>query len=168
MVPIYALDSWIVLLLTRACLAKYAYIPDTLREAYEAYTLYNFFNYLIKYLEISSGMSVGQLLEDKNTDAHSIKHLPPFHFKFRTKSISVLAPWDPGHNFFEKCRWGVMSYAIFSPVYAIVKVVYESTKADDTEKRMFEVNSLYFWFTLAQSLISVWAVYWYVLDLHFA
>ena len=64
-------------------------------------TLYNFFNYLMKYLEISSGVSAGQLLESKSSDAHTVKHLPPFHFRFRTKSINFLAPWDPGHAFVE-------------------------------------------------------------------
>jgi hypothetical protein len=46
MVPIYALNSWIVLKFPESSI----YL-DTLRECYEAFVIYNFMMYLINYLK---------------------------------------------------------------------------------------------------------------------
>ena len=166
MVPIYALDSWIVLILTKFCLAKYAYIPDTFREFYEAYTLYNFFSYLTKYLEISSGTEVGQLLENKHPPGHVVKHLPPVRFRYRQDSFSLLSPWENGEGFVTKCKWGVMAYVLYSPAYMIVTICYQSTSPDQITNMMFNFRDLYFYFTIGNAIISVWAVYCLVIFFH--
>lgn len=46
MVPIYALDAWFALRFKDARI----YL-DPIRECYEAYVIYNFFAYLLSYLE---------------------------------------------------------------------------------------------------------------------
>ena len=179
MVPIYALDSWIVLLLTRSCLAKYAYVPDMITLSYEAYTVYNFFEYLIKYLEITSGQTAGELLESKHMQSEAaggpemhqksvvVEHLPPFRLKWGDRiDFALLDPWPIGEVFVSRCKYGVMSYILFSPIYLIVSISYESVHADVAEKRMFQFSSVLFYFTLAQSAISVWAVYCLVLFYH--
>ena len=198
MVPIYALDSWVVLILTKACLAKvsrespaaglqiqslltlslslkYSYVPDMITLSYEAYTVYNFFEYLIKYLEISSGQTAGELLQSKHFQSPSgagevktvVEHLPPFRLKWGDRiDFKVLDPWPVGEVFVSRCKWGVMSYILFSPLYLIVSISYESVHQDVAEKRMFQFSSVLFYFTLAQSAISVWAVYCLVLFYH--
>lgn len=46
MVPIYAMNSWIVLKFPKTSI----YL-DTIREGYEAFVIYNFMMYLIHYLK---------------------------------------------------------------------------------------------------------------------
>ena len=50
MPPIYAIDSWFCL---RFMEARTVLTP--IRELYEAYTIYNFFMYLLRYLELQLG-----------------------------------------------------------------------------------------------------------------
>lgn len=50
MVPIYAVDSWLSLRFKDA-----RFYIDPLRECYEAYVIYNFFMYLVAYLEDAYG-----------------------------------------------------------------------------------------------------------------
>ena len=70
--------------------------------SYEAYTVYNFFEYLIKYLEISSGQTAGELLQSKHFQSPSgagevktvVEHLPPFRLKWGDRiDFKVLDPW---------------------------------------------------------------------------
>lgn len=179
MVPIYALDSWVVLLLTKACLAKYAYVPDMITLSYEAYTVYNFFEYLIKYLEITSGQTAGELLASKHTSIETsdgstggknpmeVEHLPPFRWKWGERiDITILKPWPVGEVFVSRCKWGVISYILFSPIYLIASISYESVHPNNVEKQMFQLTSFFFYFTLTQSALSVWAVYCLVLFYH--
>lgn len=56
MPPIYALDSWFCL---RFISARTVLTP--IRECYEAYTIYNFFMYLIRYLDGTNWLPNGYL-----------------------------------------------------------------------------------------------------------
>ena len=164
--------------MTKACLAKYAYIPDMITLCYESYTVYNFFEYLTKYLEISSGQTAGELLESKHLDVDFndhvpgkdpmvVEHLPPFKLKWKDKiDVRVLKPWPVGEEFVSKCKYGVILYIIFAPIYLLVSIAYESTHPDKVEKQMFQLKSPFFYMTLAQSALSCWAVYCLVLFYH--
>ena len=102
MPPIYALDSWFCL---RFAEARTYLTP--VREVYEAYTIYNFFMYLIRYLEGQVG-PVGEYMAQKATTAGH-----PF-------PVSVLcAPWV-GREVHRKCRSGVLNYVILRPATAVV------------------------------------------------
>ena len=50
MVPIYALDSWLALRFKDSSIYF-----DTARECYEAYVIYNFYQFLLAYLEKHEG-----------------------------------------------------------------------------------------------------------------
>mmetsp|Transcript_15318 Transcript_15318/g.38984 ORF Transcript_15318/g.38984 Transcript_15318/m.38984 type:complete len:526 (-) Transcript_15318:1010-2587(-) len=192
MVPIYALDAWVVLILTATCLAKYAYIPNLFRQVYEAYTLYNFFSYLLMYLETTSGMTAGELLREKETNTADasgegepavedtkivsvvpssllyhpgrtwVEHLPPFRFTFRGRTVELLAPWERGEPFVSNCKWGVMSYVVISPVSFLVSLTYETVRSSEGDSFMSNYTSAYFWFTVLETWISFWAVYCFV------
>lgn len=57
MPPIYALDSWFCL---RFISARTVLTP--IRECYEAYTIYNFFMYLIRYLDGANVSGLGPVV----------------------------------------------------------------------------------------------------------
>eukprot|EP00850_Spirogloea_muscicola_P006488 SM000030S11497 [mRNA] locus=s30:894513:898163:- [translate_table: standard] len=80
MVPVYAVASWMSL-----CFKDLAIYIDTVRECYEAYVIYSFFEYLLAY--IGGEHTLGQLLVDKP----QIQHIFPFDW--------ILKPWPMGPTF---------------------------------------------------------------------
>jgi hypothetical protein len=81
MVPIYSLDAWFALRFKDA----QGYL-DPIREIYEAYVIYNFYAYLMNYLEDELGMPDEHLAKKAQ-----IQHIWPFNY--------CLAPWKMGQEF---------------------------------------------------------------------
>lgn len=81
MVPIYSLDAWFALRFKDAR----GYL-DPVREIYEAYVIYNFYAYLMNYLEDELGMPDEHLAKKAQ-----IQHIWPFNY--------CLAPWKMGQEF---------------------------------------------------------------------
>ena len=102
MPPIYAADSWFCL---RFVEARTVLTP--FRELYEAYTIYSFFMYLIRYLDGQLG-PVSDYMGARGT---TTPHIFPMNY-FST-------PWV-GREMHRKCRSGVLNYVILRPVTAIV------------------------------------------------
>jgi hypothetical protein len=102
MPPIYALDSWLCLRFNEA---RTTLTP--IRELYEAYTIYNFFMYLNRYLEAQ----LGPVQDYMANNATSVPHIWP---------INCLSnPWV-GRETFRRCRSGVLNYVIVRPATAII------------------------------------------------
>jgi Organic solute transporter Ostalpha len=118
MVPIYSLDAWLALRFKDAR----AYI-DPVREIYEAYVIYNFYAYLINYLEDELGV-VDEHLAKKT----QLQHLAPFNhcvkpwrmgaeFIWETKKVScvcVLAPELPAGPGLSVCLSACLSVCLFA------------------------------------------------------
>jgi len=81
MVPIYSLDAWFAL---RFIYAR-AYL-DPIREIYEAYVIYNFYAYLMNFLEDELGM-----VDEHLAKKAPIPHIWPFSH--------CLAPWKMGQPY---------------------------------------------------------------------
>lgn len=126
MPPIYALDAWFCL---RFISARTVLTP--IRECYEAYTIYNFFMYLIRYLDgvarcsalASSGsleptakwlFHAGQLgtVSDYMASQSTVAdHITPMQY--------FCHPWV-GKELYRNCRNGVLNYVILRPATAAV------------------------------------------------
>ena len=102
MPPIYALDSWFCL---RFVSARTVLTP--IRELYEAYTIYNFLMYLIRYLEGQIG-PVHDYMAGRGTTA---PHIWPMAYFSQA--------WV-GREMYRECRNGVLNYIILRPVTAII------------------------------------------------
>lgn len=81
MVPIYSMDAWFALRFKDAR----AYL-DPVREIYEAYVIYNFYAYLMNFLEDELGMPDEHLAKKAQ-----IQHIWPFNH--------CLAPWKMGQEY---------------------------------------------------------------------
>lgn len=81
MVPIYSLDAWFALRFKDAR----AYL-DPIREIYEAYVIYNFYAYLMNFLEDELG-----LVDEHLAKKAQVQHIWPFnHF---------VQPWKMGQEY---------------------------------------------------------------------
>ncbi|RMZ53478.1 hypothetical protein APUTEX25_003300, partial [Auxenochlorella protothecoides] len=98
MVPIYAVDAWLSLRFSDAR----TYI-DPLRECYEAFVIYNFYCYLMAYLEEEYG----------DVDAYYATRPPVPH---PAPMDRLLRPWAPGADFFWETKRGVLAYVITRPL----------------------------------------------------
>lgn len=81
MVPIYSLDAWFALRFNHAR----AYL-DPIREIYEAYVIYNFYAYLMNYLEDELG-----LVDEHLAKKAQVGHVWPCNY--------FLKPWRMGQEF---------------------------------------------------------------------
>ncbi|KAL4427830.1 hypothetical protein ABPG75_001919 [Micractinium tetrahymenae] len=105
MVPIYAVDSWLSLRFKEA-----RFYIDPVRECYEAFVIYQFFMYLVAYLEDEYGdISAYFMVKEQ------VPHLWPVS--------KVIAPWPMGERFFWETKRGVLSYVIARPLMTAVSVV---------------------------------------------
>ena len=79
---------------------------DVIREFYEAFVIYNFFMYLLLYLEDTYG-NVDAFYSTKD----DVEHVWGFQY--------ILSPWRMGHEFFWHCKTGVLSYVILRPLMTL-------------------------------------------------
>ena len=158
MVPVYALDSWLALRFRRLRLPL-----DAVRECYEAFVIYNFFMYLLAYLQDEYG----------DLDAYfgakdDVPHLGAL--------ARVLPPWRMGAPFFRECQQGVLAYVVVRPlmtaagVLAHVAGVPDSDQPVDGAAMMLAAPSVHrphsalaVWAALANNVSQLWALYCLVL-----
>ncbi|MEW5307253.1 MAG: hypothetical protein WDW36_009661 [Sanguina aurantia] len=105
MVPIYALDAWLALRFTDA--REWLH---PLRECYEAYVIYNFFAYLMAYLEEEYG--------DVEAYCLTKPDLAPMPVVGR-----FLKPQPMGPQFLWGCKKGVLNYVILRPLCTIIALI---------------------------------------------
>lgn len=143
MVPIYALDAWLSLRFSDARI----YI-DPLRECYEAFVIYNFYGYLVAYLEEEYG--------DLDTYFGT---KPPIQHPWPVNKI--LEPWEAGQQFFWETKRGVLSYVITRPLLTAVGVVAGICNVyGDGE---FRHDRVYPYIAFFGSISQTWALYCLIL-----
>lgn len=143
MVPIYAVDSWLSLRFKEA-----RFYIDPVRECYEAFVIYQFFMYLVAYLEDEYGdISAYFMVKEQ------VPHLWPVS--------KVLAPWPMGERFFWETKRGVLSYVIARPLMTAVSVV--SNIAGVYGEGEFRRDRAYPYVALVNNCTQMWALYCLVL-----
>ncbi|KKY38493.1 hypothetical protein UCDDA912_g01485 [Diaporthe ampelina] len=125
MVPIYSISSWVSLISFSA--AKWL---DPIRDVYEAFTIYTFFQLLINYLGGERNLII-------TTHGRApVNHLWPLDH--------VLSPVDISDPYtFLAIKRGILQYAWLKPILGISAIV---MKATDTYKEGYiDVSSGYLW-----------------------
>ncbi|KAF5302387.1 hypothetical protein FQA39_LY10426 [Lamprigera yunnana] len=107
MVPIYAVNAWLVLLYP-----KESIYMDSVRECYEAYVIYSFMKFLLNYL--SAEMDLETNLELKP----QVKHIFP---------MCCMPQWEMGRDFVHYCKHGILQYTVIRPLTSTISVICEAT-----------------------------------------
>mmetsp|Transcript_34079 Transcript_34079/g.47236 ORF Transcript_34079/g.47236 Transcript_34079/m.47236 type:complete len:412 (-) Transcript_34079:120-1355(-) len=141
MVPIYSVDSWLALRFPAAGI----YL-NTLRECYEAYVIYNFYMYLIAYLEeAGEGSDTGAL-----GDKEPFPHIWPVS--------CALNPWPPGREFIRKCKNGMLNYVVLRPITTLVAFITEMIGVYG-HNQLFNWRRAYLYCALTNNFSQTWALY---------
>eukprot|EP01114_Cavostelium_apophysatum_P023684 TRINITY_DN9001_c0_g1_i1.p1 TRINITY_DN9001_c0_g1~~TRINITY_DN9001_c0_g1_i1.p1 ORF type:complete len:434 (+),score=76.53 TRINITY_DN9001_c0_g1_i1:107-1408(+) len=145
MAPIYAVDSFFSLIFK-----QYALIFDVLRDCYEAYVLWLFFNLLINYFDGTDHLV--SILDKKP----SMKH--PFPTCFFPK-------YKPGRRFLAWCRFCVLQFTLIKPLITITALVLYRAFDNDYygEGNFTNVKQGYLYLTVIENIsISVAMYYLYL------
>lgn len=141
MVPIYALDSWFCL---RFINARTVLTP--IRELYEAYTIYNFFMYLIRYLE----GELGPVEEYMAASAKTVPHFFPMQY--------FCHPWA-GKELYRECRKGVLNYVILRPLTSVIMWVTLVSNPSKYEEGNFAWGDVWPYTMVINNVSQCWALY---------
>eukprot|EP01012_Entosiphon_sulcatum_P068434 TRINITY_DN98641_c0_g1_i1.p1 TRINITY_DN98641_c0_g1~~TRINITY_DN98641_c0_g1_i1.p1 ORF type:complete len:424 (-),score=77.25 TRINITY_DN98641_c0_g1_i1:231-1502(-) len=109
MVPVYAVDSWLGLVLK-----DHAIYLNLLRETYESYVIYCFFAYLI------------DLLGGTDECARKLQNFadgPQKGYMKHPVPMCCLQPFALGHRFIKICRYLVIQYMILKPLCTILAII---------------------------------------------
>ncbi|KAK3990032.1 organic solute transporter Ostalpha-domain-containing protein [Cladorrhinum sp. PSN332] len=125
MVPIYSIASWASMVSRTA-----ASILDPVRDIYEAFTIYIFFQLLINYLSGERALII------MTHGREPVDHLWPMNY--------VLAPIDISdpHSFLAIKR-GILQYAWLKPILALATIIMKATGT--YHEGTIKLNSGYFW-----------------------
>ncbi|KAF2401932.1 DUF300-domain-containing protein [Trichodelitschia bisporula] len=124
-VPIFAAASWASLISL-----KVAFWIDPLRDVYEAFTIYTFFQLLINFIGGERALII--LMYGRRP----VSHLWPLHYIFPKVDIS-----DP-HTFVAIKR-GILQYTWVKPILAIATIIMKATGT--YQEGYIGVSSGYFW-----------------------
>ncbi|KAI5792155.1 organic solute transporter Ostalpha-domain-containing protein, partial [Pyronema domesticum] len=125
MVPIYAISSWVSLISLTA-----AQFLDPIRDMYEAFTIYTFFQLLINFLGGERSLII--MMHGRAPR----EHVWPLNYVFPKCDIS-----DP-HTFLAIKR-GILQYAWLKPPLALAAIIMKAT--DTYQEGYVGLNSGYFW-----------------------
>lgn len=142
MVPIYAIDSWLALRFKDIAI----YI-NTVRECYEAYVIYSFFEYLVAY--IGDERILVCILAEKP----QVKHMWPFTL--------FLKPWHMGDEFLQGCKAGVHNYVFLRPLTTLIALfcVWGGIYGEG----MLVFDRAYLYLAFINNASQIWAIYCLVL-----
>lgn len=143
MVPLYALDS----LLTLRFIDARLYL-DPIRECYEAFVIYNFYMFLVAYLEDEFG-DVAAYFSTKPDLPHQ------WGMQY------LLDVWPSGEEFFWHCKKGVLNYVILRPLMTLVTTLAMLLGVYDDGSLRY--NSLYPYVAFINATSQMWALYCLVL-----
>lgn len=136
MVPIYSITSLVELIMwTRVekgevGVERWCVVPSALRDCYEAYTVLNFFYFMLAFLELSSGESaaavVSRVASAESRPDDGVRHpCPPYS--------CFCAPWHlQSGEFLAKCQFGILLYTTIMPLCALVLIADAFANDDDS------------------------------------
>lgn len=132
MVPIYAISSWVSLMSLTA-----AFYVDPIRDVYEAFTIYTFFQLLINFLGGERSLII--MMHGRAPK----EHVWPFNYIFPKVDIS-----DP-HTFLAVKR-GILQYAWLKPLLGLATIIMKAT--DTYQEGYVGLKSGYFWSGLVYNI----------------
>lgn len=106
MLPIYSIESWLALRYRANAL-----LFETLRDCYEAYTVFSFLYYLISLLGEEQYLIT--MLKDKS----KVKGLHLFPISLFTQ------PWLLGPEFLHNCKIGVLQYVVVKNLMSLLMLL---------------------------------------------
>lgn len=139
MVPVYSLDAWFALRFQDARLWL-----DPIRECYEAYVIYNFYAYLMNFLEDELG-NVEEYMEKKPP----LRQLFPLNYCF--------GPWPMGRRFLWETKKGILNYVILRPLCTIIALITDHW-GKYGEGRI-DFSKSYIYLSFATNCSQMWALY---------
>ncbi|KAG0633988.1 organic solute transporter Ostalpha-domain-containing protein [Tuber brumale] len=139
MVPIYAISSWVSLISL-----KVAFFVDPIRDVYEAFTIYTFFQLLINFLGGERSLII--MMHGRAPK----EHLWPMNYILPKVDIS-----DP-HTFLAVKR-GILQYAWMKPVLALASIVMKATGT--YQEGYVGLRSGYFWSGIIYNLSVTLCLY---------
>lgn len=145
MVPVYAIDSWFALRFKDTHLYM-----DAARDCYEAFVIYNFFMYLLAYLEDEYG-DIDAYFSTKE----DIPHMWPVHY--------FQKPWAMGIDFFWQCKKGILNYVILRPLMSAVSLIANAFDSREAGNRGLDFRHPYVYTTIVNNFSQTWALYCLVL-----
>lgn len=132
MVPIYSISSWISLISIKAAL-----YTDPIRDLYEAFTIYTFFQLLINFIGGERALII--MMHGREP----VHHLWPMNHFLEKVDIS-----DP-HTFLAIKR-GILQYAWLKPVFGLATVIMKATGV--YKEGYIGISSGYFWQGIAYNI----------------
>ncbi|KAL0933109.1 DUF300 domain-containing protein [Colletotrichum truncatum] len=139
MVPIYSIASW-----TSMISIKAASFLDPIRDIYEAFTIYTFFQLLINYLGGERALII------MTHGREPVHHLWPMNHVLPRVDIS-----DP-HTFLAIKR-GILQYAWLKPMLALATIIMKATGT--YQEGYIGVESGYFWSSLIYNISVTVSLY---------
>jgi hypothetical protein len=143
----------------KSCLQRHAIIVplqdthlymDAARDCYEAFVIYNFFMYLLAYLEDEYG-DIDAYFSTKE----DIPHMWPVHY--------FQKPWAMGIDFFWQCKKGILNYVILRPLMSAVSLIANAFDSREAGNRGLDFRHPYVYTTIVNNFSQTWALYCLVL-----
>ncbi|KYQ99696.1 transmembrane protein [Tieghemostelium lacteum] len=141
MVPIYSVDSWLSLRFISISL----YL-DVIRDTYEAYVLYCFFNLIVAVIEKEH--DIVELLHSKEPMSHPF----PLHCLPKIKL---------GRGFLQNCKRYVLQFVFVKPIVSIISLVLETV--GKYGEGQFTPTKGYMWLTIVENISVSLSLYFLVL-----
>ena len=152
MVPLYAVESWLSLVLMGSWAVPYIH---TLRECYEAYVLYNFMVFILEWLEQEASYHFTTYVE-KLARQPQFPHIWPMGH--------CMKPWPMGQPFIGSVKVGVINYVTIRPAMGFLTLILIPMNLY-TEGDM-SPRSGYLWITIINNFSQCWALYCLVMLYH--
>ncbi|KAI9223008.1 organic solute transporter Ostalpha-domain-containing protein [Blastocladiella britannica] len=142
MVPVYALSSLWSLSASRSAAAE---IIEAVRDLYEAFVLYSFFNLLVEHLG-----GERELLARLRGRAPT-PHAPPISW-FLLRGWDVAIPTE-----FVKLKRGILQFVLLKPIFAVLILLLK--RSDAYTEGVIAAASPYVWVNLLYNLSVSWSMY---------
>ena len=151
MVPVYALCSWLSLLM-----AAHTIYFNLVRDCYEAFALYQFFALLIHYFDTVMGAEM-----TLNGDSATAEYLQRFHWRYPPYPCCCLPVIQPGPAFLLTTRRCILQYVVVKPAMALLAMVLQLCGL--YEEGSTRLDRGYVWITLVVNLSVALSFYYLVL-----
>ncbi|RKP25883.1 organic solute transporter Ostalpha-domain-containing protein [Syncephalis pseudoplumigaleata] len=145
MVPIYAISSWISLVSLNA-----AFYVDAIRDIYEAFVVYCFFNLLVTFLG-----GERELLFKLHTRP-PVEYIWPVRLWIKEMDASSTCGAGDPYTFLSIKR-GILQFVYIKPILAVLTMVlklFDAFKDGD-----LSLDSGYFWITVVYNVTFSWCLY---------
>jgi len=151
MVPVYALSSWLSLLM-----AQHTVYFNLVRDCYEAYVLYQFFSLLVYYFDVTMGGAIDDT--GAHQDTITADYLARFPARYHPFPCCCLPPIRPGAHYLLTTKRCILQYVLMKPLLALLAMILQLTGGlyDDGSTRP---DRAYVWITLLANLSVALSLY---------